>query len=176
MRAATRLAAAAGVEEHRFFSMPDLMEVGDIASPGRLADLLPTYIPMKNAIYYSVASAFAEEVGAERVIGGHNSDDRGVFEDTADGFFRGLQRALRTGSVRLREQDFRISRPLRTMKKSEVVALAAKLGVPLEMTWSCHRGREHALLGVRRVPPAGALVPPGRPARPPPGTEKTERV
>jgi 7-cyano-7-deazaguanine synthase len=139
VRAATRLAAAAGVEEHRFFSMPDLMEVGDIASPGRLADLLPTYIPMKNAIYYSVAAAFAEEVGAERVIGGHNSDDRGVFEDTADGFFRELQKALRIGSIRLREQDFRISRPLRTMRKSEVVALAAELGVPLEMTWSCHR-------------------------------------
>jgi 7-cyano-7-deazaguanine synthase len=139
VRAATRLAEAAGVEEHRFFSMPELREVGDIGSPGRLARLPPTYIPMKNSIYYSVAAAFAEEVGAALVIGGHNSDDRAVFEDTADEFFREMQRTLRTASARLREQDFRIWRPLRTMKKAEVVTLAADLGVPLEMTWSCHR-------------------------------------
>ena len=31
---------------------------------GRLAGLPSTYIPMKNSIYYSVAAAFAEEVGA----------------------------------------------------------------------------------------------------------------
>ncbi|MDA4114900.1 MAG: 7-cyano-7-deazaguanine synthase [Thaumarchaeota archaeon] len=139
VRAATRLARAAGVEEHRFFSMPELMEVSDIGSPGRLAALPSTYIPMKNSIYYSVAAAFAEEVGAERVVGGHNSDDRALFEDTADVFFREMQKTLRTASARLREQDFRIWRPLRTMTKAEVVTLAARLGVPLEMTWSCHR-------------------------------------
>jgi 7-cyano-7-deazaguanine synthase len=139
LRAATRLARAAGVREHRFFSMPELRELGDIASPGRLAPMPPTFIPMKNAIYYSVAAAFAEEIGASRAVGGHNSDDASVFEDTSDAFFASLQKALRTASVRLRKQDFRIWRPLRRMDKAEVVCLAARLGVPLEMTWSCHR-------------------------------------
>jgi 7-cyano-7-deazaguanine synthase len=144
LRAARRLGEAAGVGDHRIFSMPELREVGDIGSLERLAGLPSTYIPMKNSIYYNVAAAFAEEVGASRVVGGHNRDDRAVFEDTSDEFFRNLQRTLRSGSARLREQDFRIWRPLRTMSKAEVVALASRLGVPLGDTWSCHRaGRTH---------------------------------
>jgi len=138
-RAATRLGLAAGVEEHRFFSMPELRELADIGAVERLAGLPSAYIPMKNSIYYNVAAAFAEEVGAGRVVGGHNGDDRALYEDTSDEFFRNLQRTLRSGSARLREQDFRIWRPLRAMKKAEVVALASTLGVPFEMTWSCHR-------------------------------------
>ncbi len=144
LRAATRLSEAAGVEEHRLFPLPDLREMGDIGEQGRLAGLHPTYIPMKNSIYYSVAAAFAEEVGASRVVGGHNRDDMKIFEDTSERFFADLQRTLRAASVRLREQDFRIWRPLRKMSKAEVVALASRLGVPLEMTWSCHKeGRTH---------------------------------
>lgn len=144
LRSATRLADAAGVEEHRFFSMPELRELGDFEAPARLAALPRTYIPMKNAIYYSVAAAFAEEVGAGRLVGGHNKDDAPVFEDTSERFFENLERALRAASSRLREQDFRIWRPLRNMGKAQVVGLASKLGVPLEMTWSCHRdGRTH---------------------------------
>ena len=144
VRAATQLADAAGVVEHRFFSLPELREMGDIGTPGRLASLPSIYIPMRNSIYYSVAAAYAEEVGAAMVIGGHNRDDMMVFEDTSDVFFRATQKALRTASARLREQDFRIWRPLRTMSKVEVVRLASRLRVPFEMTWSCHGdGRTH---------------------------------
>lgn len=139
LRAARRLASAAEVEEHRFFPLPELRELGDIGTQGRLASLPRTYIPMKNSIYYSVAAAFAEEVGASRVVGGHNSEDMAVFEDTSDQFFSAMQKALRAASPRLREQDFRIWRPLRQMRKVEVVTTASRLGVPLEMTWSCHR-------------------------------------
>jgi len=168
LRAARRLGAAAGVEDHRFFSMPELREVGDIGPLERLSGLPSTYIPMKNSIYYNVAAAFAEEVGASRVAGGHNREDRAVFEDTSDEFFRNLQRTLRSGSVRLREQDFRIWRPLRAMSKAEVVALASRLGVPLEDTWSCHRaGSAHCwecdgCLGRERAFREAAVVDPLR--------------
>lgn len=144
LRSANRLADAAGVEEHRFFSLPELRELGDFDAPARLAALPRTYIPMKNAIYYSVAAAFAEEVGAGRLVGGHNKDDVSVFEDTSEQFFDNLEKALRAASSRLRKQDLRIWRPLRKMSKAQVVTLATKLGVPLEMSWSCHKdGRAH---------------------------------
>jgi len=148
--------------------MPELRELGDISVPGRLAAMPPTFIPMKNSIYYNVAAAFAEEVGASRVAGGHNREDRAVFEDTSDEFFRNLQRTLRSGSVRLREQDFRIWRPLRAMSKAEVVALASRLGVPLGDTWSCHRaGSAHCwecdgCLGRERAFREAAVVDPLR--------------
>jgi 7-cyano-7-deazaguanine synthase len=141
LRAAKLLGRRAGVLEHRFVSIPELREAGDIHGSGELSRgaVPPTYVPMKNAIYYSLAAAFAEEKGSECIIGGHNGDDRRLFEDTGEEFFASLQKALRAGSPRLRRSALKIVRPLKDMAKAEVVGLAAEIGVPLGLTWSCHR-------------------------------------
>lgn len=144
VEAARAIARGGGVQEHRFFPIPELAEVGDMESPGGLSGLPRSYIPMKNAIYYSVAAAYAEEVGASRIVGGHNRDDSLVFEDTSERFFRNLQSTLRSGSRRLRAQRLVIWRPLSRIDKTSVISMAARLGVPFELTWSCHEvGREH---------------------------------
>ena len=137
--AATALAQSAGVEEHRFFPMPELREAADMADGTKLAGVPPTYIPLKNLIYYGVAAAFAEEVEADVIIGGQNAADVRVFEDTSEAFFRSMHRVLMASSVRLRQRRVKIWRPLRSMEKPEVVRLAAEIGVPLQLTWSCHR-------------------------------------
>jgi 7-cyano-7-deazaguanine synthase len=55
-----------------------------------------------------------------------------------------MQAVLLAASPRLRRNKLEIQRPLRDMRKPEVVALAAAIGVPLELTWSCHRdGEKH---------------------------------
>jgi 7-cyano-7-deazaguanine synthase len=133
-----------GVLEHRFMRAPDLKEAGDISGPSELSrgSVPPTYVPMRNAIYYSLAAAYAEERGAGCIIGGHNLDDKRLFEDTSEDFFAHLQRALSAGSPRLREHGLKILRPLRERRKAEVIMLAAEIGVPLELTWSCHRSAE----------------------------------
>ena len=138
MNAARRIAKESGVAEHRVVSLPELRELSDMKRPRRLAGLPRTYIPMKNATYYSLAAAYAEETGSSFIVGGHNRDDLKFFEDTSDQFFTHLQKAVRAGSARLRERNLRIWRPLRGMPKVEVVKLADRLGVPLGMTWSCH--------------------------------------
>lgn len=103
-----------------------------------------TYIPMKNAVFYSLAAAFAEEKGARRIIGGHNAEDKILFEDTSEEFFDSLEKTFSAASPRLRENGLEILRPLKDMGKAEVVALAKEVGVPLELTWSCHRaGTKH---------------------------------
>ena len=141
---AREIGRRASVLEHRFFPIPELREVGDMAERRGLAGLPSAYIPMKNAIYYSVAAAFAEEVGASRIMGGHNRDDTRVYDDTSDLFFRDLQRTLRGGSERLRSRRLTIWRPLRGLDKASVVSLGSRLRVPFELTWSCHReGVEH---------------------------------
>ncbi len=160
-RAATRLGVAAGVEEHRFFSMPELRELGDIGPLERLAGLPSAYIPMKNSIYYNVAAAFAEEVGAGRVVGGHNGDDRAVYEDTSDAFFRNLQRTLRSGSARLRQQDFRIWRPLQRDEQGGGGGAGVDPGRTLRDDLELPQGGQQALLGVRRMPREGPCVPSG---------------
>jgi len=146
MGAARLLGRRVGVLEHRFDRVPDLREAADIAGSKELSRkaVPPTYIPMKNAIFYSLAAAYAEEKGAVCIIGGHNADDRRLFDDTSDEFFASLQRAITASSPRLRRRGLKILRPLKDKSKPEVVALAAGIGVPLELTWSCHRaGQEH---------------------------------
>ncbi len=146
LRAARILGKRVGVTEHRFVRIPELREAGDIPGSRELSRkaVPPSYIPMKNAIYYSLGAAFAEEKGAGFIIGGHNRDDMRVFEDTSDEFFARLEGTLLAGSARLKRSGLRILRPLREMTKAEVVSMASENGVPLEATWSCHRdGREH---------------------------------
>jgi 7-cyano-7-deazaguanine synthase len=134
---------SAGVREHRFVRVPDLKEAGDIIG-ARFGRLPPTYVPLRNSIFYSFAASYAEEVGASLLVGGHNRDDEKVFEDVGSAFFRNLEGAFRAASPILRRNRIMISRPLREKSKPEVVRLAASLGVPLDLTWSCHRsGNSH---------------------------------
>jgi 7-cyano-7-deazaguanine synthase len=144
--AARLLGTRVGVLEHRFVRIPELREAGDMTGSKALSRraVPATYIPMKNAIYYSLAATYAEEKGSDCIIGGQNGDDRHTFEDTSEEFFASLQKTILASSPRLRKRGVKILRPLKDKSKSEVVTLAAGMGVPLELTWSCHRsGKEH---------------------------------
>jgi len=143
LEAARAIAQAAGIGEHRFVRLPDLKEAGDIRR-ATFADLPPTYIPMRNGIFYSLAASYAEEVGAGFIVGGHNKDDVSTFADAAPAFFDELERAFLLGSPSLRKRRTRILLPLSAKTKAQVVSLASSLEVPLGLTWSCHReGRNH---------------------------------
>lgn len=141
LESAKAIGAWAKVKEHRIVGLPDLKEAADI--PGaRFGDLPPTYVPMRNSIFYSFASSYAEETRASAIVGGHNLDDAVVFFDVSASFFRSLERAFRAGSPILRKLRLRIIRPLQGLRKDQVVKMASSLGVPLELTWSCHRDGE----------------------------------
>jgi len=140
---AKAIGARAGVTEHRLFRLPDLREAEDIPG-GRFGDLPPTYIPLRNAIFYSVAASYSEEKRVSLIVGGHNRDDAEVFRDVGGKFFESLERTLWLGSSILKRQKTMIRIPLSRKTKAQVVKLAASLKVPFELTWSCHRlGTEH---------------------------------
>ena len=141
LAAAKAIASRAGVLEHRVVRLPDLREAADIPR-FRPSGLPPSYIPLRNGIFYAFAASYAEETGAETVVGGHNRDDMKVFADVSPEFFSSLQRAFRSGSRILRKNRLEIARPLKRLGKPAVIRLAASLGVPFELTWSCHRDSE----------------------------------
>jgi len=142
MAAARAIGEAAGVEEHRFVELPDMKEASDLKR--RFDGLPPSYIPMRNSVFYGVAAGFAEEVGAGYIVGGHNGEDAKVFRDVGEAFFRPLQDSFRAGSELLEKKRLAIVRPLSSMTKPRVIKLAEDMGVPLELTWSCHEdGKAH---------------------------------
>ncbi len=143
VEAARAIASRAGVVEHRFIRLPDLREAADIPGFDR-GPLPPTYIPLRNSIFYAFAASVAEETGADSIVGGHNRDDAKVFDDVSPRFFSAQQEAFRAASSVLRRERVGIVRPLRLLSKAQVIALASRLRAPLELTWSCHRdGMKH---------------------------------
>lgn len=143
VESAKAIASRAGVKEHRLFRLPDLREAEDIPG-GSFEGLPPTYIPLRNSIFYAIAGSYAEEKRISLIVGGHNRDDAKVFTDAKVDFFEALERMLWSGSTILDRQKTRIRRPLGTKTKVQVLKLAASLEVPFELTWSCHRnGTEH---------------------------------
>jgi 7-cyano-7-deazaguanine synthase len=143
LEAAKAIARATGIGEHRFVRLPDLREANEIRG-ANFASVPPIYIPMRNGIFYSLAASYAEETGADFIVGGHNKEDAKTFADAAPAFFDELERAFQVGSPILRKRRTRILLPLSAKTKVQVVRLASSLEVPLGLTWSCHReGRSH---------------------------------
>lgn len=104
----------------------------------------PTYIPMRNSVFYSFAGSVAEEENASIIVGGHINGDELTFRDATKSFFRLMQRILWESSDLLRLRKVRIITPLSRLRKYQVVKKAVSLGVPLQDTWSCHRdGTRH---------------------------------
>jgi 7-cyano-7-deazaguanine synthase len=88
------------------------------------------YVPARNLVIHSIAMSIAEDRDASTVVAGHNRSDAGIFEDARPAFFRRLERL--NGGVR-------IVLPFRGLTDAGVIARAGRLGVPLELTWSCYR-------------------------------------
>ena len=88
------------------------------------------YAPARNLVFHAVALSIAEDLGAEAVVAGHNLSDASYFEDARPSYFRRLE-SLGNG--------VRILLPFARYTDADVIALGARMGVPLELTWSCYR-------------------------------------
>ena len=101
----------------------------------------PTYVPARNIIFVSFAASFAEAVGARVVFIGANAVDYSGYPDCRPEFFKAFQVALDRGlKAGAGQQRVRILTPLVALSKAEIVRLGNRLGVPLELTWSCYNG------------------------------------
>jgi 7-cyano-7-deazaguanine synthase len=99
--------------------------------PGDLA--ASNYVPGRNVIFLSVAASVAEARGAGRIYVGATASDH-HHPDCRPAFFAAYQEALRQGQDAAPE----VRAPLVGLSKAQVVRAALSLGVPLELTWSCH--------------------------------------
>ena len=120
--------------------MKELVELwnSDDERPQHLRGAHPSTIPARNAIIYSVAAYYAEILGIDLVVAGHNADDVNYFPDASREFRRLFSRALTIGTYIGRAKGLRVIAPLSKLSKTEVVRLGLKLHVPFEYTWSCH--------------------------------------
>jgi 7-cyano-7-deazaguanine synthase len=96
-----------------------------------------TYVPLRNTNLLAIAAAWAEAIGAERIVIGAVEQDAPGYPDCRPAFYEAANRLLGLGSRP--ETRLTVETPVIAMKKAEVVRLGMKLGAPFHLTWSCYR-------------------------------------
>ena len=104
-----------------------------------------TYVPARNIIFLSIAAAVAESADADKAVIAANSVDFSNYPDCTPQFVEAYQQVLDVGTKRgVDGRAVKVDAPLLRMSKADIVREAARLGVPLEHTWSCYSGEEKA--------------------------------
>lgn len=138
LHAARSVAADLDVE-HRLVGLPWLAEISgasitDADSNPALDTDASVWVPARNAVFLSIAAAFAESMDCRAIICGFNAEEAEEFADNSAEFvgrFNGvLELATRNAP--------KIVSPTLDLTKVEIVRLGAELGAPLHLVWSCY--------------------------------------
>lgn len=99
-----------------------------------------TYVPFRNGLFLSSASAIALSKGCSKIYYGAHSDDAAgnAYPDCSPAFNDAMNTAIYEGSGR----QLTIEAPFIGITKADVVKIGLDLKVPYELTWSCYEGGE----------------------------------
>lgn len=114
----------------------------DVPTNGVEAGVPITYVPFRNGIFLSIATAIAEKEGCEIIAIGVVEEDSSGYPDCRDTFIQSFQQAANLGTKET--TNITIEMPLVHLQKSQIVQEAVKLKVPLHLTWSCYQSQERA--------------------------------
>jgi 7-cyano-7-deazaguanine synthase len=115
-------------------------------SVARMAKEIPvTYVPARNLVMLSVATALAETLGATELYIGANAIDYSGYPDCRPPFLRAFEKVARAGTkAGVEGRLLKIRAPLLRLGKAAIIRLGTRLGVPFRITQSCYdpvRGR-----------------------------------
>ena len=101
-----------------------------------------TYVPFRNGIFISIATALAEKHAAVALFIGVVEEDSSGYPDCRDSYIKSMEESINLGTKD--ETKLQIKMPLVHMKKFEIVQKSLELNVPLKDTWSCYKNEEKA--------------------------------
>jgi len=145
--AARRVAAAAGVRDHRIMRI-DLAGIGGsaltdktIAVPESPTTGIPvTYVPARNTIMLSLALGWAEVLGAGDIFIGVTAVDFSGYPDCRPEFIAAFGRLAGVATkAGVEGQPYRIQAPLISLSKAEIIREGMRLGVDYGLTVSCYQ-------------------------------------
>ena len=147
LRAARAVAAALRVSRHielavnlSAFGGSSLTGEGDIPKDDLGAPGVPsTYVPARNTVFLSLALAWAEVLGAERIVIGVNAIDYSGYPDCRPEFIAAFEYlASLATKVGVEGRPLRVYAPLQHLTKAGIIRLGAELGVDYSLTHSCY--------------------------------------
>ena len=94
------------------------------------------WIPGRNLLFLSIASAYSEIIGNDvDIITGFNLEEGTTFPDNTQEF---IDDFTRTASRGILNAKVNVISPVAGMRKKEIVELGVKLNVPFEFSNSCY--------------------------------------
>lgn len=137
--ASKKLATAAQVKEHLSIYLPFFKDLETRYRPEPSSSISAAYLPARNMVFYSVAVAYAETLGATEIVFGSNADDAKELPDARPTFIRLMNELIKIGTrAGVEGSSIEIVNPLLKFSKTDVLKLALRLDVPLQLTWSCY--------------------------------------
>ena len=104
---------------------------------------IPTsYVPFRNANILSIATSWAEVIGATRIFIGAVEEDSSGYPDCREAFYQAFNRVIELGTKP--QTTIKIETPIIHLKKWEIVKKGLELKAPLHLTWSCYQSEEVA--------------------------------
>src|SRR5260370_2275180 len=110
----------------------------NLASP----EIPTSYVPFRNSHLLSIATSWAEVIGAQRIYIGAVAEDSSGYPDCRPEFYEAFQRSIHIGTMP--ETAIAFVTPARDLRKSEIVKRGVELGAPFELTWSCYQAEHEA--------------------------------
>jgi 7-cyano-7-deazaguanine synthase len=114
----------------------------EVPTGGIEAGVPITYVPFRNGIFISIATAIAEKHGAEALFIGVVEEDSSGYPDCRESYIGAMEKAINLGTKE--ETRLTIRMPLVHLKKEQIVQKAIALNVPLQDTWSCYKNEDRA--------------------------------
>ena len=146
LAAARGVSAALGALEHRELRV-GLGELGGsaltdarLAVPDRGGAGIPiTYVPARNTVFLSLALAWAEVLGADKIVIGINAIDFSGYPDCRPEFVAAFEKLARLATKRgVEGHALAIDAPLVALTKAEIIRRGVELGVDYSLTVSCY--------------------------------------
>ena len=151
-RAFEEIAEHYGVTRRLVVSLGHLSQIGgssltdhtiEVSSANLSAAGIPSsYVPFRNAHLLSIATSWAEVIGASSIYIGAVAEDSSGYPDCRPEFYEAFQQTINAGTKP--ETTIEIRTPVIHLRKRDIVSLGQRLAAPLELSWSCYRESSQA--------------------------------
>lgn len=105
-------------------------------------DIPNTYVPFRNAHFLSIATSWAEVLGATKIFIGAVWEDSSGYPDCRPEYYEAFNNVIRAGTRPT--TSITIETPLIHLSKRDIVKQGVELRAPFHLTWSCYRNSDTA--------------------------------
>jgi 7-cyano-7-deazaguanine synthase len=115
----------------------------EVSAANLVSTEIPTsYVPFRNAHLLSIATSWAEVIGARRIYIGAVAEDSSGYPDCRPEYYEAFNRLIAVGTKP--DTKIEIVTPVITLRKSAIIQRGIELNAPLHLTWSCYQAEDKA--------------------------------